>query len=740
MTKSRGILRMFVPSATVFFSSGCIMILELVASRLVARDLGSSLYTWTSIIGVVLAGISAGNYVGGRLADRYHPKRALAVLFALSSAACVAIVIVNNLVGDWTWLWRLSWPMHVFLHVSVVFLVPSALLGTISPVVAKMALDRGLATGRTVGDIYAWGAAGSIAGTFLAGFFLIATFGTVTIIWSIGAAMLAMAFLYWISCWALYLWAAVFAALATMGMASADWAVEAGTAANLREPADPAVIYEDETPYCHVSVRRVSERPDRRAFMQDKLKHSEIVMGNVADLRYFYTKIYAGLTHGLSGDNGDLSMMVIGGGGYAFPQYLKTTWPDSHVEVVEIDPGVTEAAMEAFGLDRDTTIETVNMDARNYVDRMLEREGKAGDVRRYDFIYEDAINDYSVPFQLVTKEFNDKVARVLGDDGVYMVNLIDTYENGQFLGAVVNTLEQTFPHVYVITSKANLTALRDTFVVAAATRPFDPHSLLREHNRHLKFWLLDEAEIESLRARCGHVVLTDDYAPVENMLAPVVRQSAKEILARKYLEQARRFQGEGRREMSIATYRQAMALNPSMSIKAYNEIGMMRVAQGEPEEAVAAFRDAIAYHAEAGTEEAAIASVHMNLGILLGRMKQAEQSRRELMRAVDWFRIELDENPGSVVTWDRLGETLAITGDFKGASDAFEQALALEPENLAHYQKLARALEFQKRYTEAIDVVNKQIEILTKRGEAAAALQLREYVEQMEYRKVKGAK
>ena len=130
----------------------------------------------------------------------------------------------------------------------------------------------------------------------------------------------------------------------------------------------------------------------------------------------------------------------------------------------------------------------------------------------------------------------------------------------------------------------------------------------------------------------------------------------------------------------------------------------------------------------------------MNLGILLRRMKQADQSRRELARAVDWFRIELDENPGSVVTWDRLGETLAITGDFKGASDAFEQALALEPENLAHYQKLAKALELQQRYDEAIDVAKRHIEILAERGEAAAALQLREYVEQMEYRKVKGSK
>jgi predicted membrane-bound spermidine synthase len=73
------------PCATVFISSFCIMVLELVAGRLIARFLGASLYTWTSVIGVVLAGITLGNYLGGRIADRFSPRKALAVLFAIAS-------------------------------------------------------------------------------------------------------------------------------------------------------------------------------------------------------------------------------------------------------------------------------------------------------------------------------------------------------------------------------------------------------------------------------------------------------------------------------------------------------------------------------------------------------------------------------------------------------------------------------------------------------------------------------
>src|SRR4030043_312454 len=224
MDKNKGFLSIFIPSATVFLSSACIMVLELVAGRLIARHLGSSLYTWTSVIGIVLAGITVGNYLGGRIADRFPARKALAVLLGISSAACVVTVILNNLIGEWLWLWKLSWPAHVLTHVFLVFMLPSTLLGTISPVVAKMALDRGLPTGRTVGDIYAFGAAGSIAGTFLAGFYLIAAMGTIAIIWTIGAALLLMAIVFWPKLWILYIWAAVFIALMNMGLVHPSWA------------------------------------------------------------------------------------------------------------------------------------------------------------------------------------------------------------------------------------------------------------------------------------------------------------------------------------------------------------------------------------------------------------------------------------------------------------------------------------------------------------------------------------
>ncbi len=445
-----------IPSVTVFISSFCIMVLELVASRLIARYLGSSLYTWTAVIGVVLAGITIGNYLGGRLADRFEARKTLAILFILSSVACVVIIILNNTVGGWIWLWHFSWPARTFIHVCLLFLPASILLGTISPVVAKMALDQGLSKGRTVGDIYAWGAAGSIAGTFAAGYYLIVTMGTIAIIWAVAATLLLMGLFYWVRFKLLYVWMAIFLCALTAAVAPLKWCRTTGATLLLRAKPNARILYEDESQYCYIAVQCLSDKPDRREFVQDRLKHSEMIMGNVNDLQYFYTIIFAGITRQLSQNKKKLSVMHIGGGGYVFPRYIEKNWPGSRNDVAEIDPRVTEAAMQAFGLDRNTTINTITMDARNYVDELLEKQRKGEDIPRYDFIYGDAFSDYSVPFQLVTKEFNDKIAKILKDDGVYMVNLIDAYDSGQFLGAVVNTFKETFDYVYVITSFTNV--------------------------------------------------------------------------------------------------------------------------------------------------------------------------------------------------------------------------------------------------------------------------------------------
>jgi tetratricopeptide (TPR) repeat protein/MFS family permease len=738
MGNSRGFSPILIPGVTVFVSSACIMVLELVAGRIIARHLGSSLYTWTSVIGVVLAGITIGNFLGGRIADRIPARKALSVLLGISSVTCVVVIILNNLVGEWLWLWKLSWPVHIFIHVSLVFILPSTLLGTISPVVAKMALDKGLPRGRTVGDIYACSAAGSIVGTFLTGFYLIAALGTITIIWIVAAVLLLMAILYWYRLLVLYLWAVIFIVLMTMGTAPVEWAKHGGAAVGLREKADPNILYEDESQYCYIAVQQLSKDPDVRKFTQDKLTHSKIIMNDVSNLQYLYTVIYAGLTEGLA--KGKPSVMAIGGGGYVFPRYVEKRWPGSHIDVVEIDPAVTEAAIQAFGLDRNTSINTIYMDARNYVDEMLNKQRNGEEIPRYNFIYEDAFNDYSVPFQLVTKEFNDKIAKILTDDGVYMMNVIDVFDSGLFLGAVINTLEETFPYVHVIVDYITVPSIRETYVLVAAKSDFDPKSILSKYDKGLKLWYLSESDKNLLKEKSRGIVLMDDYAPVENLLTPVVRERAEEELADRYAKQAEKLREQAQWRQSIAKYEKAAQLCPAWSTKFYNEIGVIQGERGNLQEAVNAFQKALNCHAQSGAKQNTTGSIYLNLGLALRAMGRVEDARENFTKAIEQFRIEITETPNPHMAYARLGETLAMTEDIEAASEAFRQALALEPGELSYYYNLVDALQNQNRLDEAINVLQEGIKFMSGNGQIEAATELKKYLDLLEYQKSKQQK
>ena len=170
------------------------MTLELVSSRLVARHVGASLAVWTSVIGIILGGICLGNVLGGRLADRVEPRRAVGPLFALGSFLTLFTLWMNALVG---YLLPsglpIPWELRTVLVVCVVFLVPATVLGMVGPVVAKMAVEQARKAGSAIGDVYFWGAVGSIIGTFFCGFVLIYLAPSSIIVLLVAAALAALA-------------------------------------------------------------------------------------------------------------------------------------------------------------------------------------------------------------------------------------------------------------------------------------------------------------------------------------------------------------------------------------------------------------------------------------------------------------------------------------------------------------------------------------------------------------------
>src|SRR3954453_2892118 len=132
----------------------CIIILELGASRLVARHVGASLSVWTSVIGIMLGGICLGNVLGGRLADRVEPRRAIGPLFALGAALVLGSLWMNSIVGQIPGLDALPWNLRTVLVVTLDFLVPGTVLGMIGPIVAKIAVEQARQSGSALGDIY----------------------------------------------------------------------------------------------------------------------------------------------------------------------------------------------------------------------------------------------------------------------------------------------------------------------------------------------------------------------------------------------------------------------------------------------------------------------------------------------------------------------------------------------------------------------------------------------------------
>ena len=150
----------------------------------------------------------------------------------------------------------------------------------------------------------------------------------------------------------------------------------------------------------------------------------------------------------------------------------------------------------------------------------------AGDARRelralpastkFDAVFGDAFDDFEVPYHLTTHEFNELVARHLRPSGLYVLNVIDSVHY-DFLRSEVRTLRRTFPYVSVLAPAGiwpPLGKVRATFVVVAAKAP--PKQRLRA---------VPSRALDSFVAHGHSVVLTDDYAPVDQLLAPVFRQA-----------------------------------------------------------------------------------------------------------------------------------------------------------------------------------------------------------------------
>jgi hypothetical protein len=131
----------------------------------------------------------------------------------------------------------------------------------------------------------------------------------------------------------------------------------------------------------------------------------------------------------------------------------------------------------------------------------------------------------------VTREFFEKVRELLRPEtGMYLMNVIDIYQDGRFLGAIHTTLGKVFgANVYVFTSSRNALGsggtTRHTYIIVGSLQPLDLADLgARPDEPKCEGSPLTAEQVGHLQAQADGVTLTDDYAPVENLLEIVVRR------------------------------------------------------------------------------------------------------------------------------------------------------------------------------------------------------------------------
>lgn len=472
-----------VGTALVVLTSAAVLVLEVIANRLVAPYVGLTLETYTASIGVALGALAAGAALGGRLADVVSPRVWLGPATALGGGLLLLARPVVVLVGPEVPPGPLSTVLLVTLAVAPAVLV----LASITPGVVKLRLRRLEETGQTVGRLSAVGTLGALAGTFLTGFVLLAALPVSRVLLVTGAVLVVVG---------LSLSVGSRASLPLLGAAT----VAAGLLVVVESPCDVETRY-----YC-ARVEADPLRPSGRTLVLDGLRHSYVDLEDPAHLEFAYSRRIGDVL--ASRPAGPLRALHVGGGGFTLPRHLAATRPGSRSRVLEVDPGVVELGRDRLGLVTGPDLEVVLGDART----SLRKEPSSS----YDVVVGDAFGGLAVPWHLTTRELVTDVRRVLDDDGVYVLNVIDRPPL-RFARAEVATLRAVFADVVLLGTRGLADGkVGGNVVLLASDAPID-----RSRIRAIaEARAVGEGVHESDAFAEGAQVLTDDDAPVDQLLTP----------------------------------------------------------------------------------------------------------------------------------------------------------------------------------------------------------------------------
>ena len=485
--------------AIAFVAGASVMVVELAGIRLLAPLFGSSLYTWTALIGVVLVAFSLGGYLGGRLADRTADVRALAALLLVAALATVLVPPLYGLVlREVDGLGLIAGPTVLSL---LLFTVPGCALGAVSPFVTRLlALDGGdRRIGRAAGVASAAGTVGSFVGTFATGFLLVPTFGTRAIFLGVALAVGLCALL-------LLVVARVRPATddLAMGVFVGSIAVGLWWLGDVRHSDRLVELRESR----HQQIG-VFDDPDETGRTVRRLFHDTVQQGALIletdEVGLPYQRYWR--LAGAYLDEVDRAL-VIGGGTFGMPRALASAWPEARITTVELDPDVVRIAGKHFRFTPTPRNRVEVTDARWFLAR---------DDTRYDLIVGDAYNGVrSIPPHLATREFFQTIDRRLADGGIYLMNVIGAQQGPRaaVYQAIRRTLASVFDEIHVYAAYGHPPERIDNLLIVAGRGTGPPAA-----GDDGALAVLLETRVRPAPIPRSAPILTDDFNPVEYLIA-----------------------------------------------------------------------------------------------------------------------------------------------------------------------------------------------------------------------------
>lgn len=474
-------------AALVFVAAGAVLMLEILAIRLLAPYVGTTLETTTSIIGAALGGIAVGAATGGYLADRTDTRRLLVILLIAGGALALMTVPVVRWLGPGA---RGEGTLAA-LGITFLALVPAAaVLSAVSPSVAHLQLHDLRASGTVVGRLSAWATAGALVGTFGTGFLLVPLMPVSTAVLIIGATLMVIGI-------ALGATSSLLAPAGVAGVAIAGIALGAFSASQ----DSPCIT---ETDYHCISIVTEAANPGGYNLLLDDGYQSFVDPNDPTRLEYVYSKWVADVIDAKYGPKAPLNSITIGGGGFTVPRWIDATHPGSRSLVLELDGGLVSFLEDRLQLPPSPEFRVVVGDARV---SMLDVKTDSADV-----VVGDAYNNHSVPWQLTTAEWTAEVERVLKPGGLYAINVID-FPPLELLKAESATLLDAFSDVRFVTfTGEDEQPLGGNTVLFASDRPM-PRAVRSDAEGAVTY---NRPAVEKLAA--GAEPLRDDYAPADQLL------------------------------------------------------------------------------------------------------------------------------------------------------------------------------------------------------------------------------